>query len=215
MLVPRCVACVIDSTGTYIDGGKRNLLDDRFCGPAHQNGCDMTRNIPQPIWCIGPQKVCPRSRYSNGAPPTCRLSPLHIAFLTPHVSPRRFPSVLSFDFPHFFVAGLLITGERWKRTQFWSSKLAVIVELYDKPTLMVKVCPVFCQDAGICVFQECCTAPSASVFSLFCFFFVYGNLQATIAKYSLASLILLFKRVYGVNFSFSISPLILPIFLSL
>lgn len=26
-------------------------------GQAHQNGCDMTRNIPQPIWCIGPQKV--------------------------------------------------------------------------------------------------------------------------------------------------------------
>lgn len=33
-----------------------NLHDDRFCGPHHQNGCDMTRNIPQPIWCIGPQK---------------------------------------------------------------------------------------------------------------------------------------------------------------
>lgn len=30
----------------------------------------------------------------------------------------------------------------------------MIVELYDKPTLMVKVCPVFRQDAGICVLHE-------------------------------------------------------------
>lgn len=30
---------------------------------------------------------------------------------------------------------------RWNRTQFCSSKLAVIVYLYDKPTLMVKACP--------------------------------------------------------------------------
>ena len=34
----------------------RSLTIDS-AGQAHQNGCDMTRNIPQPIWCIGPQKV--------------------------------------------------------------------------------------------------------------------------------------------------------------
>lgn len=48
-----------------------------------------------------------------------------------------FPLVLSF-FPSFdFLRRIVRRG----RTQFCSSKLAVIVQLYNKPTLMVKACP--------------------------------------------------------------------------
>lgn len=45
-----------------------------------------------------------------------------------------FPLALSFS---DFLRRIVRRG----RTQFCSSKLAVIVELYDKPTLMVKACP--------------------------------------------------------------------------
>lgn len=47
--------------------------------------------------------------------------------------PSPFPFFRSFDFLRRIV--------RRGRTQFCSSKLAVIVELYNKPTLMVKACP--------------------------------------------------------------------------
>lgn len=124
----------IDSTGR-----ERNLLDDRFCGPAQQNGCDMTRNIPQPICCIGPQKVYSRSDIISSLSPLPRYVSLHLPFLS----------------LGFHNSVLLISGARWERTQFWSSKLAVIVELYDKPTLMVKVCPVFRVGyADICIFHD-------------------------------------------------------------
>lgn len=213
MLVPRCVACVIDSTGTYIDGGKRNLLDDRFCGPAHQNGCDMTRNIPQPIWCIGPQKVYPRSRYSNGAPPTCRLSPVHRFSHASRVSPAASLLFCHSIFPIFCRRTLN------HRSALKTDTILIIKAGCDSRTLWQtnfdgKSMPCLLSGCRYLRFPGMLHAPSVSVFSLF-FFFAYGNLQATIAKYSLASLILLFKRVYGVNFPFSISPLILPIFLSL
>lgn len=55
-----------------------------------------------------------------------------------------FPLALSF-FPSFdFFRRIVRRG----RTQFCSSKLAVIVELYDKPTLMVKACP--CRRCASC-----------------------------------------------------------------
>lgn len=212
-LTSRCVACVIDSTGIYVDGGKRNLLDDQFCGPAHQNGCDMTRNIPQPIWCIGPQKVYPRLWCFDAMALLRHVSCLSIVFLA-------FPSCSVTRFSLFFASVLLITVGRWKRTQFWSSKLAVIVELYDKPTLMVKVCPIFRQDVGICVFHECSTLLSPPFFS-FSIFFIYWNLRAmmTNCKYTFASLILLparLPRLHQTLLSLSLYFFpILPIFLLL
>lgn len=111
--------------------------------------------------------ISPCSWCCNGAPPMCRFSLLHHFPHTSRISPHCFSPVLSLDFLIFSV--FLITGKRWKRTQFWSSKLAVIVELYDKPTLMVKVCPVFRQNADICVSHECLTLFLPSIFcSSFC-----------------------------------------------
>lgn len=148
----------------------------------------MTRNIPQPIWCIGPQKVFSFRWLCSGTTFVFhRLSlslfmsifslPLSFSlssYVCSSLADRSFSSSLNsardtndaFSFPfslvvsanYFYVSlpflrpffgfplalsffDFLRRIVRRGRTQFCSSKLAVIVELYDKPTLMVKACP--------------------------------------------------------------------------
>lgn len=94
---------------------------------------------------------------------------LSTAFFVPYMSFSCVSLLFRRSLFIVFTSVLLITEARWNQTQFWSSKLAVIVELYDKPTLMVKVCPVFRQDAGARVFHE---EKTNALSSLFFFFFM-------------------------------------------
>lgn len=129
-----------------------NILGSIFstidsAGQAHQNGCDMTRNIPQPIWCIGPQKLytflrrpgesdvrfffsC--TRYTH-APYALHLFFYYSILTTLH----------SF---HFFLS--FLTTLRTDTILFIKAGCDSR-QLYDKPTLMVKVCPVSRQDAVV------------------------------------------------------------------
>lgn len=129
---------------TGVDGEWMIFLTIDSAGQAHQNGCDMTRNIPQPIWCIGPQKVCKLSQ-SWGL-----LVSLFLFFAV-----QFLPCALS-----FYHSRLSRLRSFSHRSTLRTDTILFIKagcdsrELYDKPTLMVKACPAFRQDARVCVFHE-------------------------------------------------------------
>lgn len=121
-------------------------------GQAHQNGCDMTRNIPQPIWCIGPQKVMYATASSNSSGDyssgSASSSPLYSSAASYPCDPRL---ILSLNF-HDSV--LLVVWNTLRTDTILFIKAGCDSrELYDKPTLMVKACPASRQDAREFVFS--------------------------------------------------------------
>jgi len=170
-LVLRCVAYVIDSTGIYrwrkAKSSRRSILRASSSKWLWYDSKHSTTNLMY--------------RTAKGISPS-----LMFQQRSSNVSPSR-SSVLLFCsaiwFSLFFASSPSIIEARWKRTQFWSSKLAVIVELYDKPTLMVKVCPVFRQDAGTWVLH----VPFAIIYPLF-FFCLWKSSSDDVvfSKYSFA-----------------------------
>lgn len=157
----------------------------------------MTRNIPQPIWCIGPQKV----RVPRGFDVFLlrfRACPDDVSDVTWFSRLRSFNrrSALRTDTILFIKAG------------------CDSHELYDKPTLMVKACPASRQDASICVFRERCLGR---------FLFIEISerwwLNALSRSFNLASNTCLLRLFRILSFSFffffffiSFSPCLDPIF---
>lgn len=148
-------------------GGIFSTIDS--AGQAHQNGCDMTRNIPQPIWCIGPQKLYtfPR-RPDKSEMRFFSISACYARAATRCISYFSFDSLTTLrSFRFFFFLITLRTD-----TILFIKAGCDSRELYDKPTLMVKVCPVSRQNA--IVLAHFSTNVSRWISAVF----IYKDLQA-------------------------------------